>query len=267
MCKKYPKQILPSTTYQKKLNTEILLKKYPNLIIVRQVKGFREEYLEVTENGKSVLTDGIFYNSMYNLSMNLLGGRFITDRHIMFLPKSEEACRSWEGDCIIPENYQNSDNYTITEPCFGVFFLVNHIHNITFPFRKNFDNEEARDKYATEAENVIREENIKIEELIVGKFVSNREPVEVLARTKVNHSPTQLNYWHVTVDTYRPTEHDYIHPEEKISSGDRKILKALKLDLKEKAVVTMNVDYRIKRCDYKCQLTCWDRLCDMLAIS
>ena len=54
----------------------------------------------------------------------------------------------------------------------------------------------------------------------------------------------------MTLDTYRPTDISYIHPEDKQNSGDKKMFKALKQDLLQCYSIDLNPDYRIDLMDY-----------------
>ncbi len=254
----YPKQILPSSKYLPKLDISDLQKKYPYLAVVRQIKGTLEEFLVQTEKGKYGFSDSIFNCNVANLSMNLLGGKFLDHKHIMFLPKNE-GCREWDGT----DNYPiaNETNFSVTEPCFGIYFFIKDIHNVTFPFKKTFQSQQERDEYASAAEETSEESNI--EQIVVGHFTNSTTPVEILSHTKINHTPTQLNYWHIVLDTYPPTTSEPIQNDHR-SSCDKKILKALKIDLLQKARQYLSVNYTIKRRYYKRELTLWDKLCDAL---
>ncbi len=258
MRKIYPKQILPSSKYLPKLDISDLQKKYPYLAVVRQIKGTLKEFLVQTEKGKYRFSDNIFNCNVANLSMNLLGGKFLGHKHIKFLPKNE-GCREWGGT----DNYPiaNETNFSVTEPCFGIYFFIKDIHNVTFPFKKTFQSQQERDEYALAAEETSKELNI--EQIVVGHFTNSTTPVEIQSRTEIDHAPNRLNYWHIVLNTYSPISSKPI-PNDRCSSGNRKILKALKIDLLEKAKDSISINYTIKRCYYKRELTLWDKLCDAL---
>lgn len=248
----YPTDILPLPTFKQRMDVDFLLTKYKSLLVVRMIEGRIDDYLLETEAGEKKLSEKVFANSMANLSLNLVGGLFDTrsHAHLRFLPCGDEATRTWNGERVPPELYQSSDNYKIYEACFGLYFLCRDIHNRTFPFYKHFESQEERDAYEKQVVSATSDEEKAYDAHFVDVFESKKCSVRVNPRIKLHHSPTMLNYWHMTLDTYRPTDTDYIHPAEKLKSADRTMFKALKQDLLQCCQIEILPDYRIERCDY-----------------
>lgn len=233
MPESYPTEILPCPGYKEKMETDYLLTKYPDLLVVRLVEGRVEDYYVDTESNDRVLSDKVFKNNMANLSMNLAGGLFNTssDAHLRFLPATKEATEAWDGQCVDPKLYTTEDSYHFYGTCFGLCFFVRDIHNRTFPFYKHFESQEERDKYEENVKKNMSETERSYDAHLVGAFENKKKTALTYPRLKVHHAPSKVNYWHMTLDTYRPTDISYIHPEDKQNSGDKKMFKALKQDL------------------------------------
>lgn len=248
----YPTEIMPCVSYKKELNIDKLLYRYCDLMVVRQVKGLPDDYMIKTENGDDVLSSSVFVSSMANLSLNLAGGIFDTskDAHLRFLPLSEDAIAPWEGGKVNPEVVADQENYSITSPCFGLCFLVKKIHDRTFPFYKYFNKQEDRDEYAKKAQEATTDREKKYDAHLVGAFKDKKSGVSINPRIKVHHAPNNANYWHATLDTYRPTDQNPVAPNDMLDNSDRKMFKALKQDLLQNYSINELPNYRIRRCSY-----------------
>lgn len=245
----YPTEILPLPNYKQKLSIDLLLKKFGKLLVVRLVEGELKDYIKVSENGESELDDSVFKNSMVNLSLNLAGGLFDTssNAHLRFLPKDAEAKVSWDGGYVNPKIVLVEDNYTITTPCFGLCFYVCNIHNKTFPAYRHFDTEAERDEYAHKVAESTTDEEKKHDAHLVGVFENKNKNVAIRPRIKVQHAPTNANYWHVTLDTTRPPDKKPVEPTENLSKSDKRLFKALKQDLIRHCTIDTKPDYKIPR--------------------
>lgn len=252
MSESYPTEILPSPGYKEKMETDYLLTKYPDLLVVRLVEGHVEDYYLNTENNDRVLSDKVFKNNMANLSMNLAGGLFNTssDAHLRFLPATKEATETWDGGYVDPILYTTENSYHFYATCFGLCFFVRDIHNRTFPFYKHFESQEERNEYEENVKKNVSEAERSYDAHLVGAFESKKKMALINPRLKVHHEPSKVNYWHMTLDTYRPTDISYIHSEDKQNSGDRKMFKALKQDLLQCYSIDRNPNYCINPTDY-----------------
>lgn len=233
----YPQEILPSTDFVTKLDMDALMLKYSRLTIVRQVEGVLDDFLEEVEGMEvKVLSPKVFSSSMYNLSMNLLGGLFLADKHLPFLPKGNEACGDWDGNGVNIDDFTGTDFYSETRPCFGIYFYANEVDGLFIPYRKQFKTQEEFNLYKDQVKVVANHLEVEIEKLIVGTFVNSKQPIEIYARTEMNHSPNLLNYWHVTLDTYTPNSQQYLDSRS-VSNPEKKALKTLKNILVDKASI------------------------------
>lgn len=249
---KYPAEIISNPIYKQRMRTDDLLIKYPRLLVVRQVDGCPEDYFIMTSEGNKELSEKVFKSSLANLSMNLAGGLFDTrsNGHLRFLPATKEAAETWDGGHVPEELYATEDCYNFYETCFGLCFYVCNIHNRTFPFYKHFDSQEERDQYEAKTRAATSESEKEYDAHFVGAFENSRTKVLVKPRIKVNHLPTKVNYWHMALDTYRPTDLEPVHPTERQNASDRKMFKALKQDLMQNYIINLHPEYTIEGCDY-----------------
>lgn len=247
----YPIDILPRFVYKPRLRVNSLLAKYPELLVVRLVNGCPEDFSIETESGEVVLTDKVFTNSMANLSMNLAGGLFDTapEKHLRFLP-AKDVVKPWNGFRFRKNVCSEEGSFQLFFPCFGLCFMVKDIHERTFPYYKHFDTEEERNQYAKEVAEIVKGADGYNDADYVGAFKSKRDLVEVHPRIRVHHSPSNANYWHMALDTYRPNEATFIKPEDGQKSTDKKMFKALKQDLLQNYTINSQPSYRIEACDY-----------------
>lgn len=229
------------------MDIDRLLLKYPKLLVVRCVEGNKENYYLNTQGGDTEISDKVFKNSMANLSLNLAGGLFDTNcnTHLRFLPAIKEASEIWNGEEVSTDLYYPEETYHFYEKCFGLCFYVSEIHKHTFPFYRHFESKEDRDKYESETQSALTEEEKNYDASFVGEFKSKRENVLVNPRLKVNHVPTNVNYWHITLDTYRPTDVDFVKPTDKLNSSDKSMFKALKQNLVQCCFINIDADYTI----------------------
>lgn len=247
----YPTLIVPQAVYRRRLGLERLLALYPNLLVVRLVPGGVDDYMGTSENGEKVLLPNVFQHSMANLSMNLAGGLFDTnvDGHLRFLPATKAAAATWFGGDV-PGDLYGHGCYTITQPCFGLCFRVAEVHRRTFPFYRHFESGQERDDYARRTENVTTLAEKQMNAHVVGVFESKKKNVPVSPRIKVHHAPTMVNYWHMTLDTYRPTDVDYVHSDERQNSADKRMFIALKQDLLQHVQINTTPDYHLDAYNY-----------------
>lgn len=261
----YPFRVYAHTSYRRKLGLERLLEAYPDLMVVRKVNGNPNLVISRGESGEPIVTMTVFNCNMANLSLNLAGGLFNVDSSsdLRYLPVKPEAILPWNGE---EPSKALCDEYNFAAECFGLCILVRDIHRRTFPFLRHFDNQGARDEYAEHLESVTSLELRKMNAYLVGVFDSKVKKAEVRPRIKVHHSPTMANYWHMTLDTYRPEDNTYVHPEEKLSSTDKKMFVSLKQDIVNHCKVNEKPNYKLKRKDYKKPYTKKDCLFDAMGL-
>lgn len=241
----YPKEILPNPSYKIRIDVDELLSVYPNLLVVRRIEGCAEEFSVETRNGDKEYYTKLFNFNMANLSLNLAGGLFDTDSnaHLRFMPTRGLATELWDGKDIESFMFE-VDNYSVSDMCFGLCFFVSDIHRKWIPFNMFFMSEGARNTYEQETIQATIDSLTPKDIILVGAFARKRGPVKVYGRTKVNHMPTKANYWHITLDSFRPNEKVPVSPESKISS-DHRMFVSLKQHLAQCCEINVKPDYCI----------------------
>ena len=254
----YPLDILPQPGFKNKLSIDKLLALYEDLMIVRLVHGKISDYMMKTEQGQDELSESVFENSMANLSLNLAGGKFDTrpDAHLRFLAKSEYGKSEWRGRSVRPGEFTSPDSYSDNFPCFGLCFRVRNVHKQSFPFHKGFASLAERNSYASKVASATTEWRGDPDAKLVGAFESKRQPIVVRGRLEVHHAPTNGNYWHTTLDTFRPSDKSFIQPTSDRQNSDRNMFKALKQDLLQCYDIDSVPNYSILRRHYMKWIAC-----------
>ena len=103
------------------------------------------------------------------------------------------------------------------------------------------------DEYAKKATLATTEREKEYDAHVVGAFKDKKSKVSVNPRLKVHHAPNNANYWHMTLDTYRPIDKKPVAPNDRIDNSDRNMFKALKQDLVQCYYIDKSPDYKIKR--------------------
>lgn len=257
--RKYPYEVVPKATYKKRLVFKALRSDHPNMFVLRMVKGRKEDYYDESSDNQE-LTDRIFQGTIQNLSMNLLGGKFKIE-HYSFRPKNDGASDEWNGGDVDLSLYK--DSYIDETPSFYVCFNADDIDGTTYPFPIKFSNQDERDSMEKKASAIFDEREIQIDQDVVDKFVSSEDKVNVQVLMQLVHRPNNLNYWHVTLDTTRPDNSEYIMPDEKLNSRDKRQMKAFKQHLMELIENIGSVPYKFKKEDYLENVTVWDKVLEV----
>lgn len=243
----YPIEILPHKSYKKRLNLSVLKNKY-SLMAVRWCAVPYESAFEDSAKGTKVLTSSAIGQPL-GLSMNLLGGLFDKDKHILYRPTKYSPCRDdWDGISLYTVSCHDFE--ILSPDGFCLYYDINEWHNYTFPYyttapdKATFDGMKAKEKSIALAEDIV------IESIVQECFKSKKNPFQMTARTKINHHPTLMNYWHVQLDSYRGNSTEEILDKDKPGSERKKICLLLKNDLKVKYKTDYQVDYHIEKEDY-----------------
>lgn len=174
---KYPIEALPQKSYFHNMDIDLMCQSIKPVIVHRSNLS-----REMTFNEVGLLrNDVIPFERVPRLSMNLLGGGFRVD-DIKFRvtgPGMEE----WDGLAEISiEDFAQFIKIVETDYC-PIFFDATAINNHDLPYERNI----SQDKE-------LRKKLIRFN-LIDSKYLES--VVKITGRTKILHSPNNLNYWHV----------------------------------------------------------------------
>lgn len=244
----YPNEILPQQGYIPRMDLTKLKNVYP-LVAVRRCLISPSLAFERSEAGTKILTSDAI-GQVIGLSLNLLGGLFDEKKHILYKPSKTSPCKEdWDGKTLYkvsPEDYSMSS----TEG-FNLYYSVNDWYNFTFPYTTTAASQEQFSKMHQDQKAIADSEGIDIEKRICDIFKSKKDTFEMVARTRVNHHPTLMNYWHVQLDSYRGNSTTEVMDKDKPTSERRKIGNLLKNELKVNYWMEAKVDYSIDKQYYQ----------------
>jgi hypothetical protein len=166
----YPFIIIPKVSYIFPINIDGL-----NVIVRRSNKTEDKTFDEIGYLREDALISKI--DQFPNLSMNILGGKFET-KHIRYKAKIGIATERWnEKERVLLIDYK--DKWETWSNAIPIYFLLNDIHNIEFPYLRNSKDEETK----------------KLRKAF--SFLEQGDKTRFFGKTFVEHEPIKLNYWHV----------------------------------------------------------------------
>lgn len=163
----YPKEILPDINYKLKIEEEHLTAESSGLVIQR-----------ATEHEVDILTPEDFGDKyLHEMSVNVMGGKFL----------KEHVCWSPYKPTLLPTEVPFSNEYRYNERMHGIYLKIFPIHNKTFPSYRSFPNKELFEKHKDAI--VDATESFSSSKIYEERFMM-----------KVEHRPTNANYWHCQIE-------------------------------------------------------------------
>ena len=262
MPKIYPTIIQPKCGYRHFMSIRHLIKAYPKLIASRRCDLQNESEIFVeSEKGNKILSSEALGNCL-GLSLNLLGGLFDIQKHNLFRPTHNAPVQNiWNGNEeyeVKIEDFEIKGNEKII-----FYFLVSDWMNFTFPYNKGIKDINEYNKIRDKTNKLKQLGFYDTNEIICGEFKKDSQ-VELKARTKINHCPTLMNYWHVQLDSYMATEQTALNNESKPTTEKKRIIRELRVYLQHKYLLKADIDYCICSKYYLKKRNCKDILNDFL---
>lgn len=241
---------MPRKGYVARMNIEAMLDKYPLIAVRRCFLPLADATEKSATLGTKVLKSEAI-GQVVGLSMNLLGGKFEVNKHILYWPTKAELFKDdWNGQTIYV--VKNEDFELKNNEGFNLYFKLKDWQGFTFPYHTTAKSLDEFNKMHDDAKKIAEEEGLSIESEICESFKNKNTPFEMKARTKVNHHPNLMNYWHVQLDSYRGNSLNEIVDKDKPCSERKKIATLLKNELKVKYMANYTLDYHINKADYQC---------------
>lgn len=210
MCK-YPIRILPKKQYVNRINIGHLYTQCQESLLVRRLdcEGTPFHYI----GNQKLLNEGVISDDVLDWSINLLGGEF----------KIEDICWRQTGKGITEWNdgdvnicdYDGS--YELTKSTNCVFISLCCLHNQIIPYRRKFGSRKDLEQYTVKTSEFNKDVMVQW---------NTEDELECHATIIVEHKPTMLNYWHMTIEI---VPKDFEEP----ISRDSKKNKSLKKRVKE----------------------------------
>lgn len=183
----YPTVILPRTYYSDEIDVKKLYAEMTDFWVSRRVEGEFEKVANRYGNGWKIERDA-FGDKIVGYSMNIEGALFDSRKHIC-IRQIGEGCEPWKDKkAIFILRYRECYEKVVGFP---IYYKASIFQDVPIPYEKNIDKKEY---------NVLTSNAHKYK-LIEDKF-KDTGLVKVMAHTYLKHAPTNLNYWHIQLQTF-----------------------------------------------------------------
>ena len=208
MCN-YPIRILPRRQYVDRINVNDLCIKCNQSVLLRRLDSEGKPFHII--GGRKLLNEGVISEDVLDWSTNLLGGEF----------KIEDICwrqknggiADWNGGdvkiCDFDECYQH------VETPYYVCIAVNRLHKITIPYKRRFGSRQDLEQYVEKTNDITKED--------IAQYIGGE--LECRATITIEHKPTMLNYWHITIGI---TPRDFTDPMPRNSTKNKGVKKRVR---------------------------------------
>ena len=179
----YPKSILPNVEYVVKIDIDDLLEKVGEFVVSRRINGSVDDNVDDFAGQRRLRIEAL--GSIPNMSLNLLGGKFIEKKHTKFR-QLDEATNEWDGKEVLIEDY--AGKYEELDNGASISFRGKDLHRIAVPYKKTITDKGEKEK--------LRRLGLDLDRL------ADNNEVNLEGVIKLEHKPTMLNYWHLVMDIF-----------------------------------------------------------------
>lgn len=193
--KLYPSSLIPKSCWLHRIDVNKLVGVDVDAYVARRIEGEKDECID-TELGpeNAFLNAKALGNSdVPNMSLSLLGTLFKTGD--LRFRQTGDAMKDWDGKRVESKPLIEGFVHECEKEWFAVAWDVKGLHEQLVPYKKEFSREKDYNKFIQEINRVT--EVIKME---FSEYKDSVAPLE--ATTRLQHSPTLLNYWHFVFDIY-----------------------------------------------------------------
>lgn len=222
---RYPLEILPKETYRQEIDPAAIIEHQQRALLGHMLVGSENDSIDYSlgPDMPAIYQEALQIKRIPNLSCSLMGCCFCIE-NFHFLPQNKGK-QPWIDDYQVEESLlENKENYDYYPEITVVGWLLANIHLHPIPYKRSFGKKSEYDVFAQKARGVA--ENRKIDMYLAewnelkAKATDNELPAaEVKGQARVNHAPTNLNYWHFTIDFY--SAEDDTKPQKNISGAWR----------------------------------------------
>lgn len=214
----YPSEILPQQGWRQCICTQDLVERCPDAMLGHKLDGTLEQCINPEDD--SIYMSVLPVDCIPNLSCSLLG-TFFKVNHLHFLPDNEGKT-PWEEGTVVGDEMMCKDNYNHYSDITVVGWKAREVQGKPLPYDHVFDKKTLYDAFKEAAKGIAELRKVEVylnewEDLKKNPANSKLKIAEVVGEARVNHDPTNLNYWHFTIDIY-PAESD-IKPLKNASKG------------------------------------------------
>ena len=186
---KYLRFILPHEGYKPRMDMNGLLAKERSLTVVRR----SPVPFELIGPRGDLLSEDCVTENIFNYSMNLLGGEFQVGLHLAIRQKGR-GVDDWDGETFLSDE-EIAVCWELVDASYPIYYRVSDLQNVEIPYKKRIGKES---EYKALQDQMIAQD--------VRAAMSVWDPADPVVSFKgfmrVNHAPTLMNYWHVTLDVY-----------------------------------------------------------------
>ncbi len=144
---------------------------------------------------KDILSEDCVADDVFNYSMNLLGAGFNVDEHLA-LRQVGNGKKRWRGKAeeLLSEE-EIEESYEVVEESFPIYYKVEAIDGLDIPYKRSFAKQSDFKNVNDRLIELGKQSAVKV-------WDPGKKEAQMVACTAVNHDPSLMNYWHVTLDAY-----------------------------------------------------------------
>lgn len=207
----YPTRILPQSGWGKHFHGKNFSQHKRNAIIGRRLNGKLEDCIVSNPiNGDlSIEAEYLQSGDIINLSTSLLGAAYLID-DFAYVSK-EDGVHDWDTglDIDLANFKEGTDYYYYTSAYCVVGWPILNLEGFMVPFNYNRTHESYEAFVSWQESLPMNHDNAEISKYLgefkkISKTENDKFPsqLEVPTFVKIIHRPTNLNYWHLTVDIF-----------------------------------------------------------------
>lgn len=195
----YPIGLVPLPEYLQMIALSSIIDASCPLFVGRRMEGSPQGFVEIDDD-LYLIPDEISQTltaHVPDMSMNMLTNISRVDD--LKWQQIKSASDSWEGNEVNVDDFR--DCVSIVSPSYAIIYKASNLHHINIPYKKSFNSMKEYQEGKKYVDNV--------EKLIDKNFQKSNE-YDFTAISKLEHKPTNMNYWHVTLDIYEPDKDTFL---------------------------------------------------------
>lgn len=213
----YPERIVPKPEWRDNILVRDILNLTQSAVIGRRIEGEKVDSIDSSlGDDNATLKENILpVHSIPNLSTNLMGCCFEIEDFVYI--QNNKGKEKWiEGDNVL-DILLDDRNFT---HCHNTFFIVGwyikELEGKHFPYVRKFNQKKDYDDFMCRVNEFYAEMFVEEYEKICTD-TNGYKKVDAECELRINHNPTNLNYWHFTIDLYPMDSMD--HPIQKTKNS------------------------------------------------
>lgn len=195
----YPIGLVPLPKYLQMIDLSSIIDASCPLFVGRRMNGDPQGFVEIDDD-LYLMPNEIsqeLSGHVPDMSMNMLTS--ISKVDYLKWQQIKSASDSWDGSEIKVQDY--NDCVSFISSSYAIIYKASNLHNINIPYKKSFNSM----KEYQEGKQYVD----YVEKLIDKNFQKSNE-YDFTAISKLEHKPTNMNYWHVTLDIYEPDKDTFL---------------------------------------------------------